>query len=399
VFVQNPVGILNVPERYLMRDRDFLLRLRNQKVRIREDEWVSLGSAWLDWRKRFECKGLIYEPGCSPESLKDGKFNLWSGLAIKPQKGDIGPWRKLLDHIFRAAPENRKWFEQWVAYPLRHLGTKLFTAAVFWGAEQGAGKSLTGEVIGSVYGENYYELSPTDLFSGFNEWIVHKQFVLINEIVSTGAKKEADHLKALITREKVTVNRKYQPTYSVKDCVNYLITSNYPDAVQLDDSDRRLFVHRVEGRLDQSLAREIAQWKRSGAGRAALLHWLTKELDLEGFDPRAPAPRTAAKRNMIESSKSDLEMFVSDKIRQAKDNLGLQTTTIEDLRMEFDPGGKRQVSGKAISILLDKYGALNLGQKRVPGSKDRSRLWDLANREESMDGKSQICDVVVPGQR
>ena len=122
----------------------------------------------------------------------------------------------------------------------------------------------------------------------------------------------------MITREYVTINRKYQPQYQVRDCVNYILTSNHPDAVLVEDSERRFFVHRVTRVIDSGLANEIARFKASGDGQAALLHYLLREVDLQGFDPHAPAPETAAKRDMVESGISDLDRFILDVIDDAR---------------------------------------------------------------------------------
>ncbi len=150
IFVQDPVGILYVPTRKLLTSPSFNLTLRN-KSGFNGKENVKVAPAWLSWEKRRECSELVYEPALEPGLLPDRRLNLWPGLSVQPIEGDITPWVKLLDHIFRDDPEARKWFEHWVAYPIQHPGTKLSTAVLLWGV-QGAGKSLLGETIGGLYG-------------------------------------------------------------------------------------------------------------------------------------------------------------------------------------------------------------------------------------------------------
>lgn len=393
VFVSNPVGILDLRNRVLLPRQQFLLIIENQYA-LDGRKQVKVGPAWLGWPLRCQCNKIIYAPGLEAGLAVDRScYNLWRGLGVEPRKGDIEPWVKLLDHLFRSDRRSRRYFEQWVAFPLRHPGTKLYTAVVFWGQDQGAGKSLTGEVIGSIYGENFYELSPNDLLGQFNEWCVQRQFILINEIVSTGRRKEADHLKTLITRQYATINRKYQPTYTVRDCVNYLITSNHADAVQLDDGDRRFFVHKVEGRLDAQLAEEVGRWRDTEAGRAALLRHLLN-IDLAGFNPRAAAPVTEAKREMIEESRTDLELFIRDKMDAAKKCEFERLVTVEQLRQEFDPLRRRNVTDKAFASALLKYGAVNIGQKRIQGQKDRVRLWALTSTNRPTSDEEITLDTI-----
>jgi hypothetical protein len=389
VFVSNPVGILDVTNRVLLPRQQFLLIVENQYALDGRTQ-LKIGPAWLGWPQRCECNKVIYDPGVDSGLAIDGScYNLWRGLAVEPRSGNIEPWSKLLDHIFTPDLPSRRYFEQWVAFPLQRPGIKLYTAVVFWGPDQGAGKSLAGEVIGSIYGDNFYELSPNDLLGQVNEWYVQRQFILINEIVSTGRRKEADHLKALITRQYATINRKYQPTYTVRDCVNYLITSNHPDAVQLDDGDRRFFVHKVNGRLDAQLAEEVGRWKDTAEGRAALLHHFLN-VDLAGFNPRAAAPVTQAKRDMIEESRTDLQLFILDKITAAKKGEVETLVTVEQLRQEFDPLRRRKVTDRAFASALQKYGAVNIGQKRIPGQKDRARLWALTTTNDPSSNRQSL---------
>ncbi len=389
IFVQDPVGILYVPTRKLLTSPSFNLPLRN-KSGFNGKENVKVAPAWLSWEKRRECSELVYEPALEPGLLPDRRLNLWPGLSVQPIEGDITPWVKLLDHIFRDDPEARKWFEHWVAYPIQHPGTKLSTAVLLWGV-QGAGKSLLGETIGGLYGENYYELSQNDLVSDFNDWLSHRQFVLVNEIVSTGRQKQADHLKGLITRQHATVNIKYQPTYKVRDCVNYFITSNHANALCLDDDDRRFFVYRVKEPIGDKLANGIGRWNKTREGRAALLHHL-HSINLDGFNPHAHASRNAAKEAMIEASRTDLEQFIGDRIEAARNGEQPELTSAKQIRDEFAEQFGRTPTIQEIRGVMQKLGALPLDQVRVPGGKVRA--WALINQ----DKWKQALDAEIAAQ-
>src|SRR5690606_16265347 len=50
---------------------------------------------WLKWPHRAVVDRVIYEPGL-PEYV-DGSLNTWPGYAVEPKKGDITPWRQMLD--------------------------------------------------------------------------------------------------------------------------------------------------------------------------------------------------------------------------------------------------------------------------------------------------------------
>jgi hypothetical protein len=387
IFVKSPVGVLYIPERELIRKQAFFDQVANQ-LALDGKNVVGVGPAWMRSQQRLECTKLVYEPASPPRLLPDGSFNLYRGPGVEPCEGDIRPWLRLLDHVFQGKGSRgaRKWFEQWVAYPLKHPGAKLFTASVFWGI-QGAGKSILGEVIGSLYGDNYYELSPEELMSQFNEYMRYRQFILVNEIMSTGQRADADKLKAMITRERVAINRKYQPPFQVRDSINYLITSNHPDALLVDDFERRYFVHRVSTKLDHDVANEVANFKADYRGRAALLHHLINEVDLTDFDPHAPALETAARSDMVEAGMPDLDRFVRDKVDDAKSGKTPVDVTAEDLRKEFEDDNETRTNVKAVTVALQKFGARNLSQKRVSGK--RARRWRLAEpgKRRPMEGE------------
>jgi len=388
-FVRNPVGILYVPQRELLRQQDFKLSVANSYA-FDGNKKVQVGPRWLNWEERSECTKLIYEPN-RPSGLTDqiegegriAVYNLYKPPAVKPEAGDIAPFNQLMWHIFRNDKAARKWFEQWLAYPLKYPGSKLYTAVVFWSVEEGAGKSLMGEIIAGLYGENAYELSHNDLSGNFNEWLANRQLVVINEIASTGQRRDADFLKTIITRQYATINKKYQPIYVVRDCVNYIITSNHPDAIHMQEADRRFFVYEIKRKLPESVGEEIGRWKDSSKGKAALLYYLQHEVSVEDFRPHGMAPDTRAKREMIEANRSDVEVFVADQVENANRGKIEPEIEIRALQSEFESCWNRKVSDHELTTALKKYGAINLGQKGIPGSGGkRGRFWLLTNKKE-----------------
>lgn len=269
----------------------------------------SLAPRWVAWPGRFELNRITYAPG-QPQIFND-QYNMWRGLGIQPKKGDIAPWLWLMGYIFKLDQAAREWFERWAAYPLQVLGAKMNTAVVLWGTSQGTGKTLVGYSLGKLYGKaNFIEIKNKDLKGGFNTWAENKQFVIGDEITGGEARIDADYLKGLITQSDMLINTKYVPSFTIPDCINYLFTSNQPDALFLEDFDRRFFVHEVVGApAERSFYETYDRWYRSEEGQAALLYHLL-ELDLGNFNPRAEAPETEAKKGMIRDSKSDLGNWV-----------------------------------------------------------------------------------------
>lgn len=71
---------------------------------------VKTAQRWIEWPERFEASRLTYSPG--KEQLVDGMWNLWQGWGVEPKKGDVSPWLRLLDFIFKDEVAARQWFER-----------------------------------------------------------------------------------------------------------------------------------------------------------------------------------------------------------------------------------------------------------------------------------------------
>lgn len=268
-----------------------------------------LAPNWIQWERRFEVNRVTYAPG-EAEITKAGEWNNWKGWGTSPRLGNVLPWMRLLDRLFNHDPEARKWFEQWCAYPIQHPGTKLYTSTILWGVAKGTGKTLIAYALMKIYGNNAVEIKSKDLKGSFNSWAVNRQFIYGDEITGADSRVDSDWLKGLITQSMVRINAKYVPEYSIPDRMNYLFTSNHPDALFLEDGDRRYFVHEVVGKpMDQEFYKECHEWLH-GDGPAALMEHLMG-VDLTGFEPRGHAPDTTSKRNMILSGKSDLGAWVA----------------------------------------------------------------------------------------
>lgn len=277
------------------------LYLTNQK----DDKALPAFKFWLKWPHRRMHEGIVYAPG-EPLVTKGNDLNLWHGLKVEPAPGNVKPWVALLDYIFEGNVKSRKWFEQWLAYPLQNPGAKLYTMVLLWSRQEGVGKSLVGYVMKEIYGDNFAEVSQEELHSDYNAWAENKQFALGEELTGSDRRRDFDRLKHMVTRSAITVNAKYQPHYSIRDCINYLLNSNNPNALLMSDTDRRCFIHEIKAEKQaDSFYAEIDKWYKKPDGPAALLHYML-HLDMAGFNPKAEAPMTHAKNEMLSNTRSPL---------------------------------------------------------------------------------------------
>ncbi len=369
---------------------------------------VPTAKRWMEWPNRHEAHRITYAPGQG--QLVNGAWNCWPGWGVAPVPGDITPWTTILDHYFAGEPAARKWFEQWCAYQIQHPGVKLFTYALLWSREQGTGKSFLSYSLKAIFGRNGIEVGNEALRAGFNAWQENKQFVIGDEITAGEARLDADKLKRMICQPVVRINQKFLPEYQIPDCINYLFNSNHPDAMFMEDRDRRGFIWRVpDERLPEEWWKKVADpWlntnprKHDGPGPAYLMHHLLS-LDLTGFNASAPAPVTEAKLEMIGHSKSDLGAWVAglrDDPARLLAPLGerpakeCELFTSSQLLRAYDPDRKGRVSEPGMGRELVRSGFRQVnGGRTIRTQAGVFRLYAIRNEEKWQTASTK--DMVV----
>jgi hypothetical protein len=370
-----------------------------------EKKEVCTAEAWLKWLHRNEVERLVYEPGkLTIVTDERGRqlLNMWPGWGVEPKKGTVRPFLDLLDQLFEGAqPEYRDWFLKWLAYPLQYPGTKMFSAVLMWGVIQGTGKTILAATMKRIYGDNFASVSETELFdSEFNHWAERKQFIECDEATGGGTENKRRvyaKLKSLITSSDIRVNAKHIRPFTIRDSINFYFTSNLPDCLLFEFSDRRLFVHEVTAqRLPEGWGEKYVQWLDREGGAAALFEYLLS-LDLTGFDPFAPPPVTEAKTEMLEASSGALRRWVSE-LKESPDaklsgvdneTLPFLVFTARDLFAIYEWQNRdhpQAETSNALAKFLGEFGFVRVpprpvGNRKVPGliaadgSKQKAVVW------------------------
>lgn len=359
----------------------------------------SAAKGWLEWPHRGEVRKLTYQPG-APRITEANDFNMWPGWGVKDalvQPGGIKPWTDLISHLFaRASLEDLQWFLKWLAYPLQHPGTKLFTATVLWGLSHGTGKTLIGATMRKIYGANFVEIQDRDLTGNFNEWAINKQFVMGDEITGGDKRTSGDRMKSLITQQFIRINQKNVQIFELPDCINYYFTSNHPDSFYLEDNDRRYYIHEVTGKpLTEAFYREYDAWYKTPEGIGALFHYFL-HMDLKGFNPLAPAPMTAAKREMLDMGRSDASAWIA--LLKDEPDMALKSSmlsvvpqysfmTTSEILFAYDPEGKKKLTLPGMGRELRRAGfvKVNNGATVTTVTDGPQRLW-IVRRREILEG-------------
>ena len=325
-----PATVYNRESRKPMNDHKFAVEsAQTTTLNLRTGEVVSAAQSWLMSPTRANATRLLYEPAREPETLIndpdfDGKqgYNIWSGLYCEPRKGDIAPYLELLEKAF-PDPQQRRLFEQWAAYPLQNLGAKIQHAVLMVNDETGIGKTFLGRIIGGVYGRNYLFLDrPEALHEKFNAIFEGRLFVLADELLRS--RLEAERLKSRISESDMSIEHKGINSYNIANRLNIYAASNHIDALKLDNKDRRWWVVEFPN-WPKSKSERDAFFKRLGKwwyvsatdkrprveAASAMLYHLLSEVDCKSFNPTGDPPMTAAKEEMIELTRTDVESFAA----------------------------------------------------------------------------------------
>ena len=356
---------------------------------------VSAITAWLRWPLRTEVEALTYAPG-QAQIVEPGTcnsaWNTWPGWGCEPKKGSVAPFTKLIDNLFKGAPDiHKQWFLQWLAYPIQHPGTKLFTCVMLWGVRHGTGKSFIGYTMREVYGaKNFGAITQGSLEGQFNEWAENKQFIMGDDITGSDKRHDSDRLKTFITQKEVRLNIKHIQSYVIPDCMNYYFTANGPTGLFLEDDDRRSFVHEITADpFPDEFYAEYQVWLNS-SGPSAIFYYLLNEVDCSTFNPAAPAMRTAAKERMIADVRSDLAEWVNrllttpeEILRVGQINLHHDMFTNKDLLALYDPEGKSKTTANGLGRELRRVGARYAQDgNTIKTKKETNRFYIIRNREK-----------------
>jgi hypothetical protein len=257
----------------------------------------------------------------------------------------------------------------------------MHTALVFWSQIEGVGKNLLVETVAMMVGVNHsVTISQGEVDAQFNAWMLNRVFVIADEVLSSDRRRDADKIKGWITTSTIHVNQKNVPVRSVANFMNFIFLSNHCDAVFFNQHDRRFFVWEITApMMNKAEVDRFTSW-RTATGLAALRH-LLNNVDLTRFDPTTPAPATAAKAEMIEDNRSDLERYLADVMgSNVTAVMGRDLFTASELAMRYhyDLGGKGvPPSSKAVTSACKKLGAC-ARQITLPSGKKR-RVLAIAN--------------------
>jgi hypothetical protein len=290
------------------------------------DGRVINASAWLDANSPVE--QMTWAPGedalIRNRLIADGGwikragctvFNLYRPPVIIPRVGPVKPW---LDHIEKVYPDNAAHIVAWLAHRVQRPHEKVNHALVL-GGPMGIGKDTLLEPIKHAIGSwNFQEVSPQHMLGRFNGFL--KSVILrVSEARDLGEIDRFafyDHMKAYTASppDVLRVDEKHTREYAVLNLCGVIITSNHKsDGIYLPADDRRHYIawsNLTKNDFSKHYWNDLYRYYADG-GNAFIAQYL-RNLDLSGFDAKAPPPKTPAFWEIVDASRAPEDAELAD---------------------------------------------------------------------------------------
>jgi hypothetical protein len=264
-------------------------------------------------------------------------FNLYREPTIgRGDASKAGPW---ISHIRRVYPADADHLINFFAHRVQRPEEKINHAIVL-GGKPGIGKDTILEPVKRAVGPwNCQEVSPKTIFGRFNGFV--KSVILrVSEARDLGDVDRYQFYEAMkvycaAPPDVIRVDEKNLREYGVTNCCGVVITTNHKsDGIYLPPDDRRTYVAWSELSLEDFASdywTRLWGWYEAGGDRHVAEYLRT--LDLSGFNPKAPPPKTPAFWEIVDANRAPEDAELSDVL----DRLGNPAAvTIDRIANEAD---------------------------------------------------------------
>ena len=297
-----------------------VLNKRGEPKTVRPSQWLDSHRPvhqliWAPGQPLLIRNRLVAEGGWISRP-KATTLNLYRPPTL--EHGDAGKASQWVDHVHKVYPDDAGHIIAWLAQRVQHPEVKI-NHALLLGGMQGIGKDTLIEPVKRAIGPwNCREVSPQQLMGAFSGFI--KTVILrvseARDLGDTNRYKFYDHLKTYTAAppDVIRMNEKYLPEQDVFNCMGVILTTNYKtDGIYLPPDDRRHYVAWSElspGDFAEDYWNSLWHWYDNG-GAGDVAAYLTA-LDISGFDPKAPPPKTEAFWSIVGANRPPEEDQLAD---------------------------------------------------------------------------------------
>lgn len=335
--------------------------------------------------------------------------NTYRKPIIPSTPGDASPFLTHMSKLFPDTGDHDK-FMSYIAAVVQYQGTKFMWAPIVQGV-QGNGKSLIGECLKRAIGKRYvYSPEAQDITNKFNAWLEGNILIIIEEInINLKGKYEMmEVLKPMITADEVEIQQKGVDKRMAGVCANFLMLTNYKDALIKTKGDRRHAVFYCPQQRPEDLIRDgltipyfnaLWRWLENG-GYAIVTNYLQNYPIPAALNPTMDckrAPETTSTKEAIAQSLGAAEHAILTAIEEERIGFmgdWVSSTAISRLLKEERIRKPPQYRGEMMRTLGYEYHpALKNGRTSSVNSLDgtRTRLFVKTGSEVT---KLSMYDVL-----
>ncbi|MGF6230708.1 hypothetical protein QFZ27_004663 [Inquilinus ginsengisoli] len=304
-------------------------------------------------------------------------FNLWRPTTVRAVEDDVTPFVEHARYILDGDEVAIRYVLDFMAHVVQHPSKKVRSAVLITSQKHGVGKSTIAEMFAKVVGVDHAKAIETrQLLSPFNGWLKDALFVWVNELKVPRQSEITGVLKELITTDEMQINEKHQPVRKIRQFANFMLFSNHEDAMPVEQSDRRIFVHHSKAApRDRAYYDGLWHWFDHG-GAEALLYFL-RHRDIREFDRNAPAPMSDDKALSQQASRPPWQQHLDAALAAGADPFARDIVSVPDIADHLKGATGLTVSLHKVGQWLRDIGAADLGVIRVKstGSNQTPKLW------------------------
>lgn len=302
-------------------------------------------------------------------------------LAPKPHEIEAWDWliaRVENDHF-------RRWLLQFYAFVLKNPGVKIQSAPLLYSRRPGTGKSTLMKLVPKLlFGSRWVRtVSNDEINSRFTGFLADSWFVVLDELKTNGGKMDRVHLankmKPWITEPELPIERKGENAYSIVNRLQITATSNYDDAVQIDDDDRRWGICEMVGDTMTPAEKVDLFTGFLNTDRApGVLKHIFQRIDLTGFEPAGEPPRTLGRSAMVSSGLGSWETRIVEAIANAEapfDRDIVSLTAVQELLRGNVMPSQRRLAGV---LKRPPFGMVQIRANGRMYCWRNAKMWELA---------------------
>jgi len=252
---------------------------------------LGMGRAWLESSYRRQYDAEVFQPG---KDTPPNILNLWRGFSVAPQRGR---WHRFREHLRNTICDGDEaafeYLLYWLARLVQRPGEPGQVAIVLKGQE-GTGKGIFGRALVRLFGGHGTHLTQTrHLVGNFNAHLALKVFGFVDEAIFAGDPKIRGALFALITEDRMQLERKGIDAHEVANYLHIVMATNEDWAIPAGVNSRRFLVLEINPKHRQDTKHFAAIEAELASGGLAAMLFDLQEMNISAFNVFA-VPQTAA---------------------------------------------------------------------------------------------------------